>query len=89
VFWLWGCVASLVYTLAGVILDPHERAAIMAYTLAGVALTLLQSAMLWQCAYNSRSRWAGALTRAAVVLGMLMMPLILYVTFKYPDLFLP
>jgi len=89
VFWFWGCGASVVYTIAGVLLQPSAPSAITLYTLVGLALGLLQSAMLWQCAFNSRFRALGVLLRAGVVVGLLTVPLMLYLMVKYPELLVP
>jgi hypothetical protein len=41
--------------------------------------------MLWQCAYNSKFPAAGRLLRVVVVVGLLMIPLMLYVLFRHPE----
>ena len=89
VIWIYGFGATLVYSLLGWILAPETSLGVAIYFLLGLALGILQSVMLWQCAFNTRSRVFGRLLRAAVVIGLLMVPVMLYVVFKYPEALLP
>jgi hypothetical protein len=89
VFWLWGCGLSLGYAILGWAFEPRSPMAIFIYLLAGVVISLVQSAVFWQCAFNSRFRSLGILTRVGVILGLLTVPMILYVAFKYPELLAP
>jgi hypothetical protein len=54
VIWIYGFGASVVYTLLGWMFVPETPLGITVYFLFGLALGILQSVMLWQCAYNSR-----------------------------------
>ena len=45
--------------------------------------------MLWQCAYNSRFPAAGRLLRGVVVVGVLTVPLMLYVLFRHAEILVP
>ena len=89
VFWLWGCGASVAYAVVGLLLQPSGPTGITLYTAGGLALGLLQSAMLWQCAFNSRFRSLGVLLRVTVILGLLTVPLMVYMMVKYPELLIP
>jgi len=80
--WLW-CLS--VYTLLGWMFVPETPFGITVYFLLALALGILQSVMLWQCAYNSRFPAAGRLLRGVVVVGLLMVPLMLYVLFRHPE----
>jgi hypothetical protein len=44
---------------------------------------------LWRCAYNSRSRFLGRLVRTAMVFGLLVVVVMLYVLLTNTDLLLP
>jgi hypothetical protein len=45
--------------------------------------------MLWRCAPNSRSQLATSLTRLGVILGLLTIPLFLYLLYAYPAAMIP
>jgi hypothetical protein len=62
---------------------------LLIYTVVGLVIGALQSAMLWQCAFNTRYRFLGRVTRLCVIVGLLTTPLALYVMFKYPELLAP
>jgi hypothetical protein len=87
VIWIYGFGASVIYTLLGWIFAPETPLGITLYFLFGVALGIVQSVMLWQCAYNSKFPAAGRLLRVVVVVGLLMIPLMLYVLFRHPEAF--
>jgi hypothetical protein len=86
VIWIQGFGVSVVYALLGSVFVPSTRTATGAYLFGGLALGLLQSVMLWQCAYNGRSRRAGTVLRVLVLLGALLMPLVLYLWWRHPKL---
>ena len=52
VVWIYGFGASVVYTLLGWMFVPETPFGITVYFLFGLALGILQSVMLWQCAYT-------------------------------------
>jgi hypothetical protein len=56
------------------------------YYAVGTVVGILQSVMLWQCAYNAKSRAYGSFLRVLVVLGLLMIPLVLYVLWRHPEI---
>jgi hypothetical protein len=85
VIWIYGLGASIVYTVLGWAFVPQTPVAIGVYFLLGLALGIVQSAMLWKCAYNSRFRTVGSLLRVCVVIGLLAIPLMLYVLFNNPE----
>jgi hypothetical protein len=89
VIWIYGFAASAIYTLLGWIFAPETPFGITIYFLFGLALGILQSVMLWQCAYNSRFPAAGRLLRGVVVVGLLTVPLMLYVLFRHPEALVP
>ena len=89
VIWIYGFGASVIYMLLGWIFAPKTPSSITLYFLFGLALGILQSVMLWQCAYNSRFPAAGSLLRGVVVVGLLMVPLMLYVLFRHPEVLVP
>jgi L-lactate permease len=89
VIWIYGFAASIVYTVLGWILVPETPTGIGIYVVLGLALGVVQSVMLWKCAYNSRFPGAGRLLRIVVVAGLLTIPLMLYVLFRNPEALLP
>ena len=89
VIWIYGFGASLVYTLLGWVFAPGTPVGIGLYFVLGLALGIVQSVMLWQCAYNSQFPAAGRLLRLIVVIGLLMLPVMLYVVFRHPEALLP
>jgi hypothetical protein len=89
VIWIYGFGASIVYTVLGWIFVPETPAGISVYFLLGLALGIVQSVMLWKCAYNSRFPTAGRLLRVLVVVGLLTVPLMLYVLINHPEALVP
>ena|SRR5579862_6359104 len=89
VIWIYGLGASVVYTLLGWVLAPQTPVSVGLYFMVGLALGIVQSVMLWQCAYNSRFPGAGRLLRLIVVIGLLLLPVMLYVLFRHPQVLLP
>lgn len=85
VIWIYGVGVSIVYTVLGWIFVPETPAGIGIYFLLGLALGIVQSVMLWKCAYNSKFPTAGRLLRLLVVLGLLAVPLMLYVFVNRPE----
>jgi len=47
----------------------------------GLALGVLQTIILWRCAPNARSKFLGSLVRAAMVFGLIVVVIMLYVLF--------
>jgi hypothetical protein len=88
-FWVYGFGVSVVYSLIGLFIDIQNRLAIVVYLLVGAVLGVLQTVILWRCAYNSRSRLVGRLVRTAVVFGLLVAVVMVYVSFTHSDLLLP
>ena len=89
VIWIYGFGVSMVYTVLGWIFVPETPAGIGIYFLLGLALGIVQSVMLWKCAYNSKFPAAGRLLRLLVVLGLLAVPLMLYVLVNHPEALVP
>jgi hypothetical protein len=89
VIWIYGFTASVVYTVLGWLFVPETPTGIGVYVLAGLALGIVQSVMLWKCAYNSRYPAAGRLLRLVVLVGLLTIPLMLYVLFTHPEALVP
>jgi hypothetical protein len=85
--WLYGFGGSLVYSVIG-LLFPETTAGLTVYLLLGLAVGVLQSVILWRCAPNSRSAFAGRLVRAAVVVGLILMPIMAYLLLTNPDMLL-
>ena len=88
-FWLYGLGISVVYSLVGLLIDLQNVPIVVLYLVVGLALGVLQTIILWQCAPNSRSAFLSRLTRVAVVVGLILIPLMLYLLFANPDALLP
>ena len=84
VFWLYGLGGSVGYSFLRWIFEPRSPVAVAVYLVGGLGLGLLQCAMLWQCAYNSRVRFLGSVIRAGVICGSVTLPLLLYDMLKNP-----
>ncbi len=87
-FWLFGLGGSVAYSIIG-LLFPETIAGFTVYVLLGLAIGILQSVVLWRCAPNSQSTFLGRLTRTAVVVGLILVPVMLYLLFTNPDMLLP
>ena len=88
-FWVYGLGISVAYSLIGLLIDIQNPLRVSVYLLVGAALGVLQTIILWRCAYNSRSRFLGRLVRTAMVFGLIMVAVMLYVLFTNSDLLLP
>jgi hypothetical protein len=88
-FWGYGVGISVVYSLIGLLIDTQNRLGVIVYLLVGTALGVLQTVILWRCAYNSLSRLRGGLLRTVLVFGLLMVAIMLYVLLTNADLLLP
>lgn len=86
--WLYGLGGSFVYSIIG-LLFPETPAGFTAYVLLGLAIGILQSVILWRCAPNSRSAFAARLVRTAVIVGLISMPVMLYLLFINSDVLSP
>lgn len=88
-FWLYGFGGSTVYSVIALLL-PETPLGFTVYILLGLALGILQSLILWRCAPNSRSALLGRFVRASVVVGLILVPLALYLLlFTNADALLP
>jgi hypothetical protein len=85
VIWLYGFGVSIVYGLLAP-LFPSTRLGMGVYLSIGLLVGIVQSVMLWQCAYNSRSPRYGHVLRLLVVVGALLVALMLYVVWSHPEL---
>jgi hypothetical protein len=88
-FWVYGLGISVVYSFIGLLIDIQNLLGITVYLLLGAALGVLQTIILWRCAYNSRSKFLGRLVRTTMVFGLIMVAIMLYVLFTNSDLLLP
>jgi hypothetical protein len=88
-FWWYGVSISVAYSILGLLLDPTSLRAIVVYTVIGLAVGVLQSVILWRCAPNSRSSLLRRFVRTGVVVGLILVPLVLYVIVSDPGALLP
>jgi hypothetical protein len=86
--WVYGFGGSIVYSVIG-LLFPETAAGLTVYLLLGLALGVLQSVILWRCAPNSRSAFVGRLVRTVVVVGLVLVPIVIYLLFTSPEMLLP
>ena len=83
-FWVYGLGGSIVYSVIALLL-PESPLGFAVYVLLGLAIGILQSVILWRCAPNSRSAFLGRLVRVSVVVGLILVPLVLYLLLTNPD----
>ena len=88
-FWLYGVGISVVYSLVGLLISTRNLFVATVYLLFGIALGVLQTVVLWRCAYNSRSRFLGKVVRTAMVASLILLAIVLCVLFINPDMLLP
>jgi len=84
----YGLGGSLGYSVIG-LLFPETTAGYIVYMSLGLAIGLLQSVILWRCAPNSRSAFVGRFVRTAVIVGLILVPVMLYLLFTNPDVLSP
>ena len=78
-FWGYGVGISVAYSVVGLLIDVENSLSATVYLLVGAALGVLQTLILWRCAYNSRSRFLGNLVRTAMIIGLIVVAVMLYV----------
>ena len=88
-FWLYGVGISVVYSVIGLLIDTQNLFVATVYLSFGIALGVLQTVVLWRCAYNSRSRFLGRLVRTAMVSCLILLAIVLCVLFINSDMLLP
>jgi hypothetical protein len=88
-FWLYGVGISVVYSLVGLLIDTQNLFVATVYLLFGIALGVLQTVVLWRCAYNSRSRFLGKVVRTAMVASLILLAIVVCVLFINSDMLLP
>ena len=88
-FWIWGVGVSVAYSLIGALIDVEHPLVLTVYLVAGLALGLLQTVILWRSASNSPSRFLGRLVHTAVIVGLIMVALTVYVVLTNPSVLLP
>jgi hypothetical protein len=84
-FWVYGVGISVAYSIVGLFVDIQSRLGVTVYLLVGAALGVLQTIILWRSAYNSRSRLLGRLVRTAMVFGLIVLAIMLYVLLTNSD----
>jgi hypothetical protein len=82
-FWIYGLGVSVGYSLIGAFIDLQSPLALTIYFALGLVLGLVQTVILWRCAYNSPSKFLGRLVRTAIVVSIIMVPLMLYLVHQY------
>jgi hypothetical protein len=80
-FWGYGLGVSVAFSVIGAFIDIESRVALTVYLLAGLGVGILQSVIMWRCAYNSPSKLLGRVLRTAVIVGLVIVPIMLYVIF--------
>ena len=88
-FWIYGLGISVVYSALGLLIDLKSSLGVTVYLLLGALLGVLQTIILWRCAYNSRSRFLGRLVRIAMVFGLILVAIMLCVLLTNYELLLP
>ena len=88
-FWIYGLGISVVYSALGLLIDLKSSLGVTVYLLLGALLGVLQTIILWRCAYNSRSIFLGRLVRIAMVFGLILVAIMLCVLLTNSELLLP
>jgi hypothetical protein len=79
--WIYGLGGSVVYSVIGIFIDSESPLALTIYLLFGLGVGMLQTVILWRSSRNTPSKFLGRLVRTAVIVGVILMPLMLYVLF--------
>lgn len=87
-FWVYGVGMSVVYSALGLLIDLKSSFGVTVYLLLGALLGVLQTIILWRCAYNSRSRSLGRLVRITMVFGLILVAVMLCVLVTNSELLL-
>ena len=87
-FWVYGLGMSVVYSALGLLIDLNSALGVTVYLLVGALLGVLQTIILWRCAYNSRSQFLGTLVRIAMVFGLIVVAAMLCVLLTNSELLL-
>jgi hypothetical protein len=82
-FWVYGLGISVAYSLIELFIDAANPLVATFYMLVGVLLGVLQTVILWRCAYNSRSKFLGKFVRTGIVFGFIAMAIVLYVLYQF------
>ena len=85
VIWIYGFGVSLVCLLVEPLFVGSRLAHGLYYALS-LVIAIVQSVMLWQCSYNARSPTYGRFLRVVVVIGLLLIPYLLYLVWSHPEL---
>jgi len=80
-FWVYGLGLSVVYSLIGLLVDIQNVPIAAMYLVIGLALGVVQTIILWRCANNSRFPFLGRLVRAAMIFGLVVVAIMLYVLY--------
>jgi hypothetical protein len=85
VIWIYGFGVTIALLLAEPLFTGSRLLHGLYYAF-GTVVGILQSVMLWRCSYNAKSRAYGAFLRIVVVVGILMIPLVLYTLWRHPEI---
>lgn len=88
-FWVYGFGVSVAYSVVGLFIGIENLVGLAVYLVVGTALGIVQTIILWRCANNSRSKFLGRLVRTAIVFGLAIVAVMLYVLFMNSELLLP
>ena len=82
-FWLYGLGVSVAFSVIAAVIDIQNPLAVTIYFVLGVVVGVAQTVILWRSAYNSPSKFLGRVVRTAIVVGFIMVPLMLYLMYRY------
>jgi hypothetical protein len=85
-FWGYGLGISVVYSLIGLLIDLGNTVGVAIYLLVGTALGVVQTIILWRSADNSRHKFLGRMVRTAMVFGLILVVVMLYVLYSNWDM---
>ena len=88
-FWLYGFGVSVGYSVIGAFIDLAHPVAVGVYVVLGLVIGVVQTVILWRSAKNSPSRFMRRLVRIVVIVGLLLIPVMIYLLFVGSTALLP
>jgi hypothetical protein len=76
--WGYGLLGSLIYSVLGMGLDAGDTRALHLYAIGGFLYSVYATIAVYQCAYNSRSRWIAQLARISAILSLILLLMFIY-----------
>ena len=81
VIWLYGVLASILYSAIGLFLNPENQWAMRIYAIGGLLVTIYTIVATYRCAGNSRSPALARVVRILAIISLLLLPVLAYLDF--------